>query len=82
MSYSVAPASHRCHATAAFSSRVRWGGYRERPGDDDLEPYPRAHIGPDTHSFNSEEVEVVHQAREEEKADGSGASLAAQMEHR
>lgn len=66
---------------ALLSNGLDAGGYRERPGTD-LEAHPRAHIGPDTHTFKAEEVEVVNQAREEEKADGSNASLSAQMEHR
>lgn len=48
----------------------------------ELQPHPSPHIGPDTHRLVPDEVELVHQMRDEERADGSNASLATQMEHR
>eukprot|EP00752_Nemacystus_decipiens_P010865 g9660.t1 len=50
--------------------------------DSELQPHPSPHIGPDTHCLIPEEVELVHKTRDEERADGSNASLATQMQHR
>lgn len=50
--------------------------------DADLQAHSSPHIGPDTHRLMADEVEVVHKMRDEERADGSHASLATQMENR
>lgn len=55
---------------------------REQQLDSDLQAHPSPHIGPDTHCLIAEQVVHVHRVRDEERANGSNASLATQMEHR
>lgn len=69
------PRVHACSETAG-------GENRGQQLDSDLQAHPSPHIGPDTHCLIPDEVEQVHRLRDEERADGSNASLATQMEHR
>lgn len=67
--------------TVAFSEST-WVGNRGQQQGFDLQAHASPHIGPDSHCLIAEEVEEVHKLRDEERTDGSNASLATQMQHR